>query len=74
MTGIIYVAAVAEFTPTRLMRKAIVTAAALAQGRDVPPLVEFPINVTEAMVTPAIVKAQILQWKDAANAEEKAKR
>ena len=45
------------------MRKAIATAAALAQGRDVPPLVEFPINVSEPIATPAVVKAQALQWK-----------
>ena len=74
LTTIVQVAAVAEFTPTRLMRKAIATAAALAQGRDVPPLVEFPINVSDAPATPAAVKAQALQWKKDGEAAEKAKK
>jgi hypothetical protein len=70
--SIYHVAAVAEFTPTRLMRKAISTASALVQGRDVPTLVEFPINVSESVVTPAVIKAQALQWNNAAEAEVKA--
>ena len=47
MTTMIDVAAVAEFTPMRLLRKAITTAAALAQGKDVPSRVELPINRRE---------------------------
>jgi hypothetical protein len=74
LTSMIHVAAVAEFTPTRLMRKAIATASALAQGRDVPPMVEFPVNVSDAIATPAVVKAQALQWKNSAEAEAKAKK
>jgi Periplasmic binding protein domain len=74
LTTVIYAAAVAEFTPTRLMRKAIATATALAQGRDVPPVVEFPINVSDSVAPPAAVKAQALQWNRAGGAEEKAKK
>ena len=37
-------AALAEFVPTRLVRKAITTAVAAAQGRDVPRRVEIPIS------------------------------
>jgi len=47
LTLVTHVAAAAEFSPTRLMRKAIATASALAQGRDVPTVVEFPINVSD---------------------------
>jgi ABC-type sugar transport system substrate-binding protein len=36
-------AAVAEYLPTRLVRKAVSTAIAVAQGRDVPNRVEIPI-------------------------------
>jgi hypothetical protein len=68
LTGIVHVAAVAEFTPTRLMRKAIATASALAQGRDVPSLVEFPINVSDSIFSPAMIKAQALQWNNDAEA------
>jgi ABC-type sugar transport system substrate-binding protein len=74
LTGAVPTAAVAEFTPTRLMRKAVATAAALAQGRDVPSMVEFPINVSDGTATPAMLKAQALQWKNAGEAEEKAKK
>ncbi len=74
LSTILQVAAIAEFTPTRLMRKAIATAAVLAQGRDVPPLVEFPINVSDAPAPAAAVKAQALQWKKDAEAAEKAKK
>ena len=73
MTGNAHVAAVAEFTPSRLMRKAIATAAALAQGRDVPPLVEFPINVSDSTATPAFVKVLADQWKKDGDTKEKAK-
>jgi ABC-type sugar transport system substrate-binding protein len=68
LTGIIQVAAVAEFTPTRLMRKAIATASALAQGRDVLSMVEYPINVSDSIITPAFLKSQALQWNNAAEA------
>jgi ABC-type sugar transport system substrate-binding protein len=74
VTGVVPIAAVAEFTPTRLMRKGVATAAALAQGRDVPSLVEFPIKVSDGIATPAVVKAQALQWKNAGEAAEKAKK
>jgi ABC-type sugar transport system substrate-binding protein len=74
LTGVVPIAAVAEFAPTRMMRKALATAAALAQGRDVPSMVEFPINVSDGIATPAMVKAQALQWKNAGEAEEKAKK
>jgi hypothetical protein len=40
----------------------------------VPPMVEFPVNVSDAIAAPAVVKAQALQWKTAAEAEAKAKK
>jgi ABC-type sugar transport system substrate-binding protein len=74
LTGNVNVAAVAEFTPTRLMRKAIATAAALAQGRDLPPQVEFPIAISDATTAPAFVKARAVQWKKDGEATEKGKK
>jgi len=41
-------AAVAEFAPTRLVRKAIITAVAMAQGRNVPSVIEIPIEVHDS--------------------------
>ena len=61
-------AAVAEFTPTRLLRKAISTAAALAQGEMCRHWSSFRINVTDSLATPAIVKAHAIQWKEAKEA------
>jgi ABC-type sugar transport system substrate-binding protein len=40
-------AAVADFTPTRLLRKAILIAVALAQGKESPPVVEYRAKVSE---------------------------
>jgi hypothetical protein len=40
----------------------------------VPSTVEFPINVIDGTATPAMVKAQALQWKNAGEPEEKAKK
>ena len=74
LSRMVNVAAVAEFTPTRLLRKAISTAVSLAQKRDVPPVVEFRINVSESVASPATVKAQAIQWKEAKEAKEKAKK
>jgi ABC-type sugar transport system substrate-binding protein len=37
------IAALAEFTPMRLVRKAITTAAAAAQGKDVPQHIDLPV-------------------------------
>jgi ABC-type sugar transport system substrate-binding protein len=73
-TGVLHVAAVAEFSPTRLMRKAITTAAALAQGRDVPRVVELRINVVDSLASPAVIKVEASQWKKAREAAEKAKK
>jgi ABC-type sugar transport system substrate-binding protein len=58
-------AAVAEFTPTRAIRKAISTAVALSQGRDVPRRVELPINVNDMPENATYVKAQMQKGKEA---------
>ena len=62
LTKLVQIGAIAEFAPTRLMRKGISTAASVVQGRDVPRVIEFPINVTESLATPAMLKSQALQW------------
>jgi ABC-type sugar transport system substrate-binding protein len=51
-------AAVAEFTPTRVLRKAISTAIALAQGKEMPPVVEFRINIAESSINSNALNAQ----------------
>jgi ABC-type sugar transport system substrate-binding protein len=48
MTRIGDYAAIAEFAPLRVVRKAINTAVSLAQGRDLPGRIEIPINVTDS--------------------------
>jgi ABC-type sugar transport system substrate-binding protein len=51
-------AALAEFTPTRLIRKAITTAGAAAQGRDVPRRVEVQIIFHDSPEKTGVVKSQ----------------
>jgi ABC-type sugar transport system substrate-binding protein len=68
------VAAVAEFTPTRLLRKAVSTAVALGQEKAVAPTVEFRVNVTDSLTSPAVIRAQALNWKKGQEAAEKAKK
>jgi ABC-type sugar transport system substrate-binding protein len=63
LTRLVQIGAIAEFAPTRLLRKGISTAASIAQGRDVQRLIEFPINVTESLASPAMLKAQAIQWQ-----------
>ena len=74
LTGNVNVAAVAEFTPVRLMRKAIATAAALAQGRDLPQLVDFPIKISDATTPSAFIKAQAVKWKKNGETKEEGKK
>lgn len=74
LSKVIKIAAVATFTPTRMLRKAVTVAASLAHGQDVPADVEFPINIAESLATPAMLKAQALQWKPATGVPEKAKK
>ena len=52
------IAAVAEFTPTRLLRRAISLAVTLSQGKTMPSVVEFRINVTEISINPSALKAR----------------
>jgi ABC-type sugar transport system substrate-binding protein len=59
LSRIPFFAAVAEFTPARLLRKAISSAVALTQGKDVPSLVEFRINVSESSVKSNVLRAQL---------------
>jgi hypothetical protein len=74
LIGNVNVAAVAEFTPVRLMRKAIATAAALAQGRDLPQLVDFPIKISDATTPSAFIKAQAVKWKKNGETKEEGKK
>jgi hypothetical protein len=71
--SVIKFTSVADFSATRVMRKGVITAAAVAQGHNVPPLVEVPINVTDSLATPAMLRAEALQWKGKAE-QEKAKK
>jgi ABC-type sugar transport system substrate-binding protein len=73
-SAMLHVAAVSEFSPTRLMRKAISTAVAVAEGRDVPRMVEFRVTVADSLATPAMLKVEASQWKKAREAAEKAKK
>jgi ABC-type sugar transport system substrate-binding protein len=41
-------AAVATYAPTKVLRKAMSTAVAIAQGRNLPGLIEFPIDVHDS--------------------------
>ncbi len=52
-------AALAEFVPTRLLRKAISTAIAVAQGRDVPRRVEVPIAFHDSPENTGVASAQL---------------
>jgi ABC-type sugar transport system substrate-binding protein len=65
LTKVIQIGAVAEFAPTRMMRKGVSTAASVAQGRDVPRLIEFPIDIAEPMATPAMLRAKAIESKKA---------
>jgi ABC-type sugar transport system substrate-binding protein len=51
-------AALAEFAPTRLVRKAITTASAAAHGRDVPRRIEMPINFHDSPEKTGVAKLQ----------------
>jgi len=53
------VAAVAEFTPQRLVRKAISTAVALSQGKEVPRTVELPVVMNDMAANARNLKAQL---------------
>jgi hypothetical protein len=48
-----------------MMRKGVSTAASVAQGRDVPRLIEFPIDIAEPMATPAMLRAKAIESKKA---------
>ncbi len=50
-------AAVAEFTPTRVLRKGISTAVALAQGKQMPAMADVRINVGESPIDTNALKA-----------------
>ena len=62
LNKMVQLAAVAEFTPTRLLEVGLDGGLVVEVG-DVPRLVEFRINVTESLGTPAMWKSQALQWK-----------
>jgi ABC-type sugar transport system substrate-binding protein len=53
-------AAVADFTATRLLRKGISSAVAVAQGKSLQPVIEFRIKVVEPPVNPTTLRAQVL--------------
>ncbi len=74
LSKVIKFAAVAVYTPVRLLRKAVATAASLAQGQDVPARIEFPVNVAESLATPAMLKAQAVLWKQAKEAPQQVKK
>ena len=73
VTRIATFAAIADFTPMRLIRKAVSTAVALTQGRAVTHPLEFRINVTESPVTAGALKAHILNAKNTKAQAEKEK-
>ena len=73
LNKIIKVVAVAIFTPTRLIRKAVTTAASIAHGGS-SGQGRFPVNVTDSVATPAMLKSQALQWKRTNEAPEKTKK
>ncbi len=50
------VAAVAEFTPTRIIRRALTTANNLAQGKETPAIVDFRVNVIESPVNSNVLR------------------
>jgi ABC-type sugar transport system substrate-binding protein len=58
-----HTAAVADFTPKRLIQKAISTAVALIQGKDVPRRVELPITVQDQPGNATFLKAVIANPK-----------
>lgn len=53
-----YLAAAAEYVPTRLVRKAISTAVALARGRNVPARVELAIEFVDSAPNTGLPRAQ----------------
>ena len=63
-------AALAEFMPTRLLRKATSTAIAVAQGRDVPRRVELPIAFHDSPENTG-VGAPLLKGRDRFKAKSK---
>ncbi len=67
-------AAVAQFSPMRLLRKAVSTAAALVQGQDVPPVVECAVNVTDSTATAAMYRTQAVRSQQTAESAEKGKK
>jgi ABC-type sugar transport system substrate-binding protein len=56
-------AVLAEFAPVRLVRKAVSTAIAAAQGRDVPRRIEVPINIFDSAEKTGLAKASRIQTK-----------
>jgi hypothetical protein len=50
-------AAIAEFAPLRVLRRAVTTAVALAQGQDLPRRIEIPINVSDSPAKSAVPKS-----------------
>jgi ABC-type sugar transport system substrate-binding protein len=66
LTHVPHTAAVAEFTPKRLIQKAITTAIALAQGKDVPRRIELPLTVQDLPGNANFLKVQITNAKEAA--------
>lgn len=65
-------AAVAGFVPMRLLRKAITTAVSLAQGRELPPRVELPLEVYDSAAEATTPQSPIYyRNKSAARANEK---
>jgi ABC-type sugar transport system substrate-binding protein len=56
-------AALAVYSPPRLVRKAISTAMALAHGRDMPAVIELPIEVTDSPPESATAKSPVFYKK-----------
>jgi hypothetical protein len=71
LTRSVNVAALAEFTPQRLVRKAITTAVSLSQGKDVPPRVEQPVTVHDLPTNARSLKAQLAQQREREGAKSK---
>src|SRR5262249_49743065 len=51
-------AALAEYQPSRLIRKAVSTAVAAAQGREVPERVELPVEIRDSPSKSGVPKLQ----------------
>jgi ABC-type sugar transport system substrate-binding protein len=60
-------AAVAEFAPLRVVRKAITTAVALARGRVLPGRIEVPINVSDSPEDSGLSRSSTVRGAGAAS-------